>query len=143
MPPRKRTRSPRRSCCARFSSRSADQTPGHAAFEARVPDLVLLAEQVGAVEKDPVGNVQPLVDPAGRIPRRLHVAAMHEPDAMLARQAGRAARPEQDGGERLGTPYPDGETIDSGGENPRPPPPPRGARRGGRGGDRGGAAPRP
>src|SRR5437764_12318534 len=27
-----------------------------------------------------------------RVPRRLHVAAVHEPDAMLARQAGRAPR---------------------------------------------------
>src|SRR5437764_11081227 len=51
-----------------------------------------------------------------RVPRRLHVAAVHEPDAMLARQAGRAPRPEQDGRQRLGAAHADGETVHDGRE---------------------------
>src|SRR5205807_1685484 len=65
-----------------------------AAPQPRVVVLVLLAQQVGTVEEDAVGDFGPLVDPAGGVAGRLYVAAIHELHPVLAREAGGAARPQ-------------------------------------------------
>ena len=90
---------------------SAEDRLRRAPLEARVPDFVLLGEQVAAVEVHPIGNAAALEYPAGRVARRLHVAAMDETDVVLAGEAGRATRPEQQSRQRLRGAPADGETI--------------------------------
>src|SRR2546428_8535488 len=75
--------------------RAPEHGPRRAALEDRLPDLVLLAQHVGTVEEHTVRHATALQHPAGRVPRRLHVAAMHEADAVLAGEAGRAAPAQQ------------------------------------------------
>src|SRR5438309_638473 len=78
----------------RKRSRATQERPRRAALQPRVVVLVLLAQQVGNVEEDAVGDFGPLVDPAGGVAGRLYVAAIHELHPVLARKAGGAARPQ-------------------------------------------------
>src|SRR5256886_15989739 len=82
--------------------RAAEDHARRTAFEGGLADLVLLAQQVAAVEIDAVGDAAALEHPPGRITRRLDIAAVHVADAVLTREARRAAGPEQQTGETLG-----------------------------------------
>src|SRR5206468_2444582 len=92
--------------------RAAEDRAGHAALDRGLPDFVLLAQQVRAVQEQAVRHAQPLVHPAGRISGRLHVAAVNEPHLMLARQTRGAPRPEEHARQRLGAADADREAVD-------------------------------
>src|SRR2546427_2228202 len=74
---------------------SAEDHARSAALERRLADLVLLAQEVAAVQDQTVRDAQSLVYPARRIAGWLDVAAIHEAHAVLAGEARRPARPQQ------------------------------------------------
>src|SRR2546422_9636533 len=102
---------------------TAEDDLGRASLERRLADLVLLAQQVAAVQIYPVRDAAALEHPAGRIPRRLDVPAVDETHATLAGQTRGPPRPKEQARQRPGAAGPGG----GGGAPPPPgpgPPPP-------------------
>src|SRR3989449_11245124 len=80
---------------------TAEDDLGRASLERRLADLVLLAQQVAAVQIYPVRDAAALEHPAGRIPRRLDVPAVDETHATLAGPTRGPPRPKKQTGPRL------------------------------------------
>src|SRR3989440_5996283 len=114
---------------------TAEDDLGRASLERRLADLVLLAQQVAAVQIDPVRDAAALEHPAGWIPRRLDVPAVDETHATLAGQTRGPPRPKKQAGQRLGAAGP------GGGAGGHPPPPPGRLGPGGGAPRRGGTVP--